>query len=198
MTCAPFDIKDYMFGELKVAEKDAVNRHLLACSACQDELAALNATSEAVMFLREEEPPRRIAFVSDKVFEPRWWQRLFASGPQLGFASAAMLAMAIVFHATYTPAAAPQAPPPAMAAQIDPSVIEAEVAKRLDAAVQKVAVEIEERSNERLIKVVNERLAQQDRVYRMDLQTVAEYMDRMSKRQSNMRRVAYDTGVTQQ
>jgi hypothetical protein len=46
--------------------------------------------------------------------------------------------------------------------------------------------------------VVNERLAQQDRVYRMDLQTVAEYMDRMSKRQSNMRRVAYDTGVTQQ
>jgi acyl carrier protein phosphodiesterase len=84
-----------------------------------------------------------------------------------------------------------------MTAQIDQSVIEAEVAKRLDAAVQKVAVDIEARSNERLIKVVNERLAQQDRLYRMDLQTVAEYMDRMSKRQSNMRRVAYDTGLTQ-
>ena len=195
MTCAPFDIKDYMFGELKAAEKEAVDRHLLACSACQDELAALNATSEAVMFLREEEPPRRIAFVSDKVFEPRWWQRLFASGPQLGFASAALLATAIVFHATYTPAAAPQ---PQVAAQVDQQVIEAEVAKRLDAAVQKVAADIEARSNERLIKAVNERLAQQDRLYRMDLQTVAEYMDRMSKRQSNMRRVAYDTGVTQQ
>jgi anti-sigma factor RsiW len=194
MTCAPFDLKEYMFGELKPAEKDALDRHLLACSACQDELAALNATQEAVMFLREEEPPRRIAFVSDKVFEPRWWQRLFASGPQLGFASAAMLAMAVVFHATYTPAAAPQAP---AVAQVDQRVIEAEVAKRLDAAVQKVAVDIEARSNERLLRIMNERLAQQDRLYRMDLQTVAEYMDRMNKRQGNIRRTAYD-GVVQQ
>jgi anti-sigma factor RsiW len=195
MTCAPFDLKDYIFGELKAAEKDAIDRHLLTCSACQDEVEALNATQEAVMYLREEEPPRRIAFVSDKVFEPRWWQRLFASGPQLGFASAAMLAMAIVFHATYMPGA-PQATP-AMSAQIDQAAIEAEVAKRLDAAVQKASIEIEARSNQRLLKVVNERLAQQDRLYRMDLQTVAEYMDRMSKRQSNIRRTAYD-GVLQQ
>ena len=34
-------------------------------------------TLDALSTLREEEIPRRIAFVSDKVFEPRWWQKLF-------------------------------------------------------------------------------------------------------------------------
>ena len=43
-------------------------------------------------------PPRRISFVSDPVFEPTWWQRFMSSGPKLGFASAAMLSMAIVAH----------------------------------------------------------------------------------------------------
>jgi hypothetical protein len=38
---------------------------------CQDELAGLRVTLDAMATLREE-LPRRIAFVSDKVFEPRW------------------------------------------------------------------------------------------------------------------------------
>jgi hypothetical protein len=42
--------------------------------------------------LEDEEIPRRIAFVSDRVFEPRWWQTMWRSGPVMGFASAALLA----------------------------------------------------------------------------------------------------------
>ena len=47
--------------------------------------------------------PRRIAFVSDKVFEPKWWQVWLSSGPRMGFASAALLAGAIVFHGAMQP-----------------------------------------------------------------------------------------------
>ena len=35
-------------------------------------------TLDALSTLREEEVPRRIAFVSDKVFEPRWWQTVLS------------------------------------------------------------------------------------------------------------------------
>ena len=118
MTCAPFDLKDYLFGELNAAEKESVERHLVACAACQEEFAALNTTRSTLLCIGEEEPLRRIAFVSDKVFEPRWWQKLFVSGPQLGFASAAVLALAIVFHAVHTPAAAPIASAPVASAPV--------------------------------------------------------------------------------
>ena len=83
--------------------------------------------------------PRRIAFVSDKVFEPKWWQRLWASGPRLGFASAAMLSCAILVHGfAIRPAAAPPAAPNAQ-------VIEAEVSKRVEAAVAKAVAAVEDR-----------------------------------------------------
>lgn len=191
MTCSPFDLKDYLFGELNAEEKGAVERHLSSCAVCQDEVAALDATRSAILCMREEEPPRRIAFVSDKVFEPRWWQKLFSSGPQLGFASAAMLALAIIFHAAYVPAAAPALP----AAQLDQAAIQAEVSKRVAVAVEKAAVEIEARQAEKLMQVVNARLAQSDRRYEMDLRTVADVLERMNKRTANVRRTAFEGGA---
>ena len=86
MMCSPFDLKDYFFGELE-RRTAGVGRAAswTTCAACREELAALSATRSAVLCMREEELPRRIAFVSDKVFEPRWWQKFLASGPQLGF-----------------------------------------------------------------------------------------------------------------
>jgi primosomal protein N'' len=78
----------------------------------------LSATLTALRSLPDEEIPRRIAFVSDKVFEPKWWQRF----PAWGFASAAVLAGAIVAHGyVQRPEAAP-APQPV--AQVDTSVLE--------------------------------------------------------------------------
>jgi anti-sigma factor RsiW len=197
MTCSPFDLKEYLFGELNAEQRESVDRHLLACSNCQDELAALSATRSAILCMHEEEPPRRIAFVSDKVFEPRWWQKIFASGPQLGFASAAMLATAIVFHAVHTPAALQVATPaPVAVAQIDRKAIEAELAKRVDAAVAKVSGEIEAKQSEKLLRMVSARLAQSDRRYETDLKTVAEYLDRLDKKNASIRLSAYD-GVRQ-
>jgi anti-sigma factor RsiW len=195
MTCSPFDLKEYLFGELNADQRGSVDRHLLTCAACQDELAALSATRSAILCMHEEEPPRRIAFVSDKVFEPRWWQKIFASGPQLGFASAAMVAAAIVFHDVHTPAVLPAPAPVTAIAQVDRKAIEAELEKRVQAAVEKAAVEIEGRQAHKILEVVNARLAQSDRRYEMDLKTVAEYLDRVDKRNANVRLAAYDVGA---
>jgi hypothetical protein len=190
MTCAPCDLKDYFFGELSAADRELVERHAELCRMCQDELAALSATRSAVLCMREEEPPRRIAFVSDKVFEPRWWQKIFASGPKLGFASAAMLTAAIVFHAIYTPGAvqAPAVP----VAQMEPKVIEAEITKRVQVAVEAAIAEGESRQAQRLLQVVNARLAESDRRYEMDLKTIQHYLERTEKKRSvGIRQVSY-------
>ena len=54
----------------------------------------------ALFSLREEEIPQRIGFVSDQIFEPSPWRRGWAafwgSAARLGFASAAMLSVALV------------------------------------------------------------------------------------------------------
>jgi len=197
MTCAPFDLKDFLFGELNAAEKESVERHLVACAACQEEFAALNTTRSTLLCIGEEEPLRRIAFVSDKVFEPRWWQKLFVSGPQLGFASAAVLALAIVFHAIHTPAAAPIASAPVASApvaqvQIDQKAIDAEIAKRVAVAVEKASIDLEARQTEKLRQV----MAESDRRHQMDLQTVAEAWDRMNKRTGVVKSASfYPTGA---
>jgi len=101
MSCSPFDLKDFYFGELPEQEGSAVERHVAACAACHEELAALSSTHAVLRRLHEEEPPRRLAFVSDRVFEPRWWQGLWHAPSRLGFVSALMLAVAILFHAVY-------------------------------------------------------------------------------------------------
>lgn len=98
MNCQAIDLKAYSFGEGTAEERRAAELHLKTCHECAEELGQLQLLSAALGGLREEEPPRRIAFVSDKVFEPNWWQRLWASGPRLGFAAAGMLSAAILVH----------------------------------------------------------------------------------------------------
>ena len=84
MSCSDDDLKDLMFGELDEAARGRVETHVRECWHCQEELDRLRLTQAALNVLPEEEMPRRIAFVSDPVFEPRWWQRLWQSGPKLG------------------------------------------------------------------------------------------------------------------
>jgi len=98
MNVTPEVLKDYVFGELSAAERRAVETAAEADGVLREELARLQITQSALFSLREEELPRRIAFVSDKVFEPKWWQVWMNSGPRMGFASAALLAAAIVVH----------------------------------------------------------------------------------------------------
>ena len=94
------DWKAYALGELNPEARVQAEAHAATCSACSEELAALRLTLEMMSTLREEEIPRRIAFVSDKVFEPRWWQRMFSPT----FASACVIAVAILAHGLMRPA----------------------------------------------------------------------------------------------
>ena len=97
MSCSPFDLRDYFFEELGSTERHQVESHLSACTACREELARLRATQAALLRLPEEEIPRRIAFVSDKVFEPsraaRWWAAFSLRVPKLAFSLALLLAV---------------------------------------------------------------------------------------------------------
>ena len=155
MNCPSIDLKGYLLGELADSDRRQVDEHLVACDGCREELERFRVTQTALLSVRDEEIPRRIAFVSDKVFEPRWWQRLWHSGPRLGFASASMLSAAILVHAFVQPGV--KVDPP----RVDPAVIQAmvdeEVSRRVTAAVARVEAandELREEERARMIAAV--------------------------------------------
>ena len=135
MTCSSIDLKALVLGELPKDEVRPAEEHVAGCEPCRLEVERLRLTGAALMALADEEIPRRIAFVSDKVFEPRWWQRAWRSGPALGFASAAMLSGAILVHGFTRPApVVTMAQPAAVAAVVDNGAIERAVASAVTAS----------------------------------------------------------------
>ena len=116
------DWKTYALGEMEPEDRRLAEAHAATCESCHHELATLRLTLDALSTLREEEVPRRIAFVSDKVFEPRWWQRIF--NPT--FAAASVLAAAILVHAFVRPSS------------------DAQVQARVDAAVTKAVAQLQD------------------------------------------------------
>jgi hypothetical protein len=95
----PYDPRDYLFDELTPGERAEMERFLETSSEARAELEQLQLTQRALLSLPDEAPPQRIAFVSDKVFEPsllarvgRW---LRADGPGLAFGTS--LALAVLF-----------------------------------------------------------------------------------------------------
>jgi anti-sigma factor RsiW len=139
MSC-DIDLKAYVVGEATRQERSAVEDHARGCQSCREELDRLNLTRSALASLEDEEIPRRIAFVSDRVFEPRWWQTMWRSGPSMGFASAALLAAAILVHGFTRPVTPTPAASPVDQAQIQRSVDTA-VAKAVNEAQAKQAAE---------------------------------------------------------
>lgn len=113
MSCSFFDSKPeskpdwkaYVLREMSADAARQAEAHLATCSICHEEVATLRLTLDTLSTLREEEMPRRIAFVSDKVFEPRWWQRVFSPT----FAAGALVAVAILIHGAMRPSQIPQA-----------------------------------------------------------------------------------------
>jgi hypothetical protein len=146
MDCSSVDVKAYALGE-PASRADAV--HVESCEACREELERLRLTQAALFSLEEEEVPRRIAFVSDKVFEPRWWQRIWHSAPVMGLASACILSAAIVAHGLVDRTAPPVRVDTAqMEQRIQTEVsrrLDAEVAKRVDAQVAKAVADSQAR-----------------------------------------------------
>jgi hypothetical protein len=121
--------------------------------------------------------PRRISFVSDPVFEPSWWQRFLSTGPKLGFASAAMLSMAILAHGVVTRPRVAHVPAPAQVAtrQAAPQAVQPVPADQIRALV---------------LAEVSAKLAEQEkkaeRQRQADMTDVKSAFDTMQKRVNNM------------
>ena len=136
MECTGFDWKGYALGELSAAETAEHERHARTCEHCRTDLARYQATVAGLRSLPMVEPPRRIVFAPEPAEREPWWQRMWQSGPQLGFASAAVLALAIVAHGLLARVPAASAPGPA--SQVEARIHEEaqqEVARRLPQAV---------------------------------------------------------------
>jgi len=182
MSCSPFDLRDYFFGELAEPERRQMDIHLRSCSGCQEDLDRLRITHSTMLALREEEVPQRIGFVSDKVFEPspvrRWWLSFWGSSGRLGFASAAMLSVALAGFTFYRPADAAR---PIAAAQVDTAKIESQVAGRVGAAVEKAVAESEARQSRKTAEIVaaTERRFQEQR--KADMDNVADELSYLKK-----------------
>ncbi len=154
------DWKSYALGELDTRARHEAESHVAACADCQDELAGLRVTLDAMATLRDEELPQRIAFVSDKVFEPRWYRKLFL---RPSFAAAVLIAAAILVHAFVRPVIAPTN----ATAQVDTRAIEArvtaevtarlqnEMASVVNTAVTKAVAETEKRDDQRTAQLLS-------------------------------------------
>ncbi len=104
-------LHDYAVGELAAGRQPELEQHLSICGDCALELDRLRVTTAALRMLPDQEIPQRIAFVSDKVFEPSlvsrvfsgYWAGFWNSAARLGFASACVLAGALVVSAYHRP-----------------------------------------------------------------------------------------------
>lgn len=108
-----------------------------------EERERLETTLAVLRSVPDEEVSRRISFVSDKVFEPKWWQRF----PAWATASAAMLSGAILAHGYLAKPVIYQAaaPPPVVTKTIDTAALEAQFNKRLETELKKVSDEYDQR-----------------------------------------------------
>jgi len=197
MNCSSIDLKAYLLGEAGNGEGLEVEQHLAGCVGCRQEMERLQVMQSALMTLREEEPPRRIAFVSDKVFEPRWYQRLWRSGPGLGFAAAALLSGAILVSALYHPAEGPAPSDGALSSAQVQTMIQAEVAKRVDAAVQEAVMRLETAQRKKTAELV---AASEQRLmveHRADLAAVQEAFNYLRKRTNVLYTASADLGGRQ-
>jgi hypothetical protein len=197
MSCSPFDLKDYFFKELPNPQQREVEGHVKSCQVCREELDRLQLTEATLFSLRDEEIPQRIAFVSDKVFEPSPWRRGWAafwgSSARLGFVSAAMLSVALLVSALVSPlgsrlmrpapvghvSGVPKASP--VAAQIS----DADIQNRIDNAVAKAIAEVDARQTRKTAQLVADLRNERTKL----LVAAAEY-DWSQKRANNQRMTA--------
>jgi anti-sigma factor RsiW len=195
MSCDQLDLKAYALGEASKAERKAVEGHAASCSDCRTELETLGTLQVAMRSWADEEPTRRIAFVSDKVFEPRWWQKLNWAQMLAPAALAAMAAFAVV------KTQAPQSPVPVAAItapDIEQRIAEA-VSQRVDVAVKTAVAESEARQQDQAAQLVR---ATERRIRQESAQTMAQTMamvdanfDRLRNRDAKFLRASADLGV---
>ncbi len=153
MDHSQIDLNAYALGEGTPAERAAAAAYLAQSSGAAHEFERLQLTLTALQGLRDEEVPRRIAFVSDPVFEPSLWQRFWGAGPRLAFGGAAVLACAITAHG-FLMRPLPQ-PIVTTTAQISQAEVDAAVQKAVNSAVQAVEARTENRVRQEVTLAVN-------------------------------------------
>ena len=183
------------FGELKEAERASTESHVRACGRCREELQGLQSTRETLLVLREEEIPQRVAFVSDRVYEPsawkRYWAAFWSSGPRLGFASAALLSVALLVHA-YRPVT-----PATAAPAVDAAALRADVAREVQAAVTRAVAAADDRHKAETTLLVQavERKFETQRL--RDVKAFEDELAFMTRRMNSFYRASYNSGGPQ-
>jgi hypothetical protein len=152
--CARADaLRDYAFDEqFPQEDRRAMEEHLSTCADCALALDQFRLTTSALRTLPEREIPQRIAFVSDRVFEPSLLRRFWNAG----FASACVLAGALVVSAWHLAAVyrPNEARPVVQTASVSQEQIDAAVAKAVtqvrmeDAQMIQTAVQNSERKHD--------------------------------------------------
>ena len=162
-------LRDYAFDELPAGDRPAIERHLAECADCAQEFDQLRLTTAALRMLPDREIPQRIAFVSDKVFQPSPLARFF--GARLGFASACVLAAALVVFAYHRPA-------PQQVAVTAPVANNVDVSKQIDEAVAKAVAQVRQED----AKMTQTALAAYDQKNRAQLVALEESFSVLQKR----------------
>ncbi|MEO7652763.1 MAG: zf-HC2 domain-containing protein [Bryobacteraceae bacterium] len=188
MSCSPFDLRDYFFGELPDEARRRIDVHIKSCADCRDEVSRYRATELALRILPDEEIPKRIGFVSDRVYEPsrvrRWREAFWGSAPKLGFASAAMLSAALITSAVHRPAPLAVMTPVA----IDQSKIQDQISREVAVAVDKALAGNEAR-NAKLLAAAERRYAD---LRKGDMETVSQSFAIMEKQVRNYYRASVE------
>jgi len=164
-------LRDYAFDELPPGERPGMEQHIAACADCAAELDQLRVTTAVLRVLPDREIPQRIAFISDKVFQPSPLARFFGgfwnSAARLGFASACVLGGALVVFAYHRPA-------PVAQGEIRTVIQTADVSKQIDAAVAQAVAKIHE-EDARMLTASD---VKHDREHRMLMEAVTVLQDR--------------------
>jgi|ERR1019366_4948180 anti-sigma factor RsiW len=178
-TCGRSDaVRDYAFDELPASERKAVEQHVAQCSECTLELDRLQMTSAALRSLPDREIPQRIAFVSDKVFEPSWFARFWNSGARMGFASACVLAIAMVVSAWHFAGASK----PAEVKTVVQTAAAANNPQQIDEAVAKAVAHVRKEDAQMIQTAVEASERRQGQQYRNQIVAMQESFDMLRKR----------------
>lgn len=180
-------VRDYAFDELAETERRAMEQHLTQCQDCAAELDQVRLTTAALRVLPEQEVPRRIAFVSDKIFERGFLSGIWNSAARLGFVSACVLAVGLSYAAYHRPA---EARPVLQATEISKAAIDEAVSRAVALAVDKAHAE-DVRLTQAALDAVDSKYAQKQTSLMLAMQ---DYMDVQSRRTQKLVLSSYGAG----
>ena len=180
----PHDLRDYLLDELDEPQRAEVESYLDVSPEAREELERFKLTHAALVSVPDEEIPRRVAFVSDKVFEPspakRIWREIWAGAPRLAFGLAAVVLAVFVGLSAAQPTitvddqgwrVAFGAPPEARTATPQPASLTAEQARAL---FLEVAAQRDDGLREELRQIIAERMDQEAAARKAQMQHVTD------------------------